>query len=78
MGVHAPGSAHARPSTRPPINMSGNFQGMCLQSHLQTSQPLRSHIRSFGTQGQLLKFSKKNFKKTWALISPFFVRINPL
>ena len=25
MGVLAPGSAHARPSAQPPINMSGNF-----------------------------------------------------
>jgi hypothetical protein len=25
MGVLAPGSAHARPSARPPINTSGNF-----------------------------------------------------
>ena len=25
MGVLAPGSAHARPSARPPIDMSGNF-----------------------------------------------------
>ena len=25
MGVHAPGSAHARPSARPPIDTSGNF-----------------------------------------------------
>ena len=26
MGVLAPGSAHARPSARPPIDTSGNFQ----------------------------------------------------
>jgi hypothetical protein len=25
MGILAPGSAHARPSAQPPINMSGNF-----------------------------------------------------
>ena len=25
MGVLAPGSAHARPSAQPPIDMSGNF-----------------------------------------------------
>ena len=25
MGVLAPGSAHARPSAQPPINVSGNF-----------------------------------------------------
>ena len=56
-------------------------------------QPLRSHIRSFGTLGQLLKFSKKTLKNLkmpppqgdrgvpeffWGLISPFFVRINPM
>ena len=39
MGVLAPGSAHARPSAQPPIDMSGNFRRMCLQSHLQTSPP---------------------------------------
>jgi hypothetical protein len=27
MGVLAPGSAHARPSARPPIETSGNFSG---------------------------------------------------
>ena len=39
MGVLAPGSAHARPSARPPIGMSKNFPAKCLQSHLQTSPP---------------------------------------
>ena len=34
MGVLATGSMHARPSARPPIDMSRN-----LQSHLQTSPP---------------------------------------
>ena len=40
MGVLAPGSAHARPSARPPIDTSGNFQRTCLQSNLQKFQRL--------------------------------------
>ena len=28
MGVLAPGSAHAKPSARPPIEMSGNFPAL--------------------------------------------------
>ena len=47
MGVLAPGSVHARPSARPPIDTSVTFK------HLP--QPLRSHIRSFGTLGKYLK-----------------------
>ena len=59
MGVLDSGSAHARPSARPPINTSGNFP-----AHISAESPstfknlpqlLRSHIRSFGTLGQLLK-----------------------
>ena len=39
-GVLALGSAHARPSAQPPINMSGNFfRHMFLQSNLKTSHP---------------------------------------
>ena len=34
MGVLAPGSAHARPSARPPIDMSGNFP-----QHMSTEAP---------------------------------------
>ena len=37
MGVLAPGSAHARPSAQPPIDVSGNFRHLCLQTHLQRS-----------------------------------------
>jgi hypothetical protein len=40
MGVLTPGSAHARPSARPPINTTRKyFRCTCLQSHLQTSPP---------------------------------------
>ena len=40
MGVLAPGSAHARPSAWPPIDMSGNFSAhMGLKSQLQKSSP---------------------------------------
>jgi hypothetical protein len=50
MGVLTPGSAHARPSFRPPITLVNIFWHTCLQSHLQTSpQPLRSHIRNLRT-----------------------------
>ena len=45
MKVLAPRSAHARPSAQSPIKVT--FK------HLP--QPLRSHIQSFGTLGQLLK-----------------------
>jgi hypothetical protein len=51
-------------------------------------QPLRSHIRSFGTLEQLLEFSKNKKRSSrgpgvvskffWGSMSPFFVRINPL
>ena len=34
MGVLAPGSAHARPSARPPIDTSGNFQ-----AHMSAESP---------------------------------------
>ena len=37
---------------------------VCRVTFKHLPQPLRSHIRSFGTLGQLFKFSKKNFKKT--------------
>ena len=39
MGVLAPGSAHARPSARPPSTLAEIFWHTCLQSHLQTSPP---------------------------------------
>jgi hypothetical protein len=53
MGFLAHGSAHARPSTR---TLAEIFRDKCLQSNLQhLPQPLRSHIQSFGTLGQLLK-----------------------
>ena len=34
---------------------------VCRVTFKHLPQPLRSHIQSFGTLGQLLKFSKKNF-----------------
>ena len=36
MGVLAPGSAHARPSAQPPINMSGYFP-----AHVSAESPLK-------------------------------------
>jgi hypothetical protein len=53
MGVLAPGSAHSRPSARPPINTGGNFPAHCRVTFKHLPQPLRSHIRSFGTLEQL-------------------------
>ena len=64
----------------------------CRVTFKHLPQPLRSHIRSFGTLGQLLQFSKKNIKKPknapggqgGGLLSflgvniSFFVRITPL
>ena len=38
MGVLAPGSAHARPSAQPPIDVSGNFPAHLTLKHLP--QPL--------------------------------------
>ena len=35
MGVLAPGSAHAKPSAQPHINLAENFWRSCLQSKLQ-------------------------------------------
>jgi hypothetical protein len=77
-----------------PHRRERKFSGahVCRVTFKHLPQPLRSHIWSFGTLGQILKFSKKLFKnlKTpprgpggvseifWGLISPFFVRINPL
>ena len=57
MGVLATGSAHAGPSGRPPIDTSRNFSDACVcrVTFKHLPQPLRSHIRSFGTLGQLLK-----------------------
>ena len=62
MVVLAPGSAHARPSAQLPIDTSGNFpaHSVCRVTFKHLPQLLRSHIESFGTLGQLLKFSKKN------------------
>ena len=40
IGVLAPCMRMLDGSVRPPINMSGNLQCTCLQSHLQTSPPI--------------------------------------
>ena len=53
MGVLAPGSAYARPSAWPPIDTSGTH--VCRVTFKDLPKPLRSHISSFGTLGQLLK-----------------------
>ena len=38
MGALAPGSAHARPSARPPIDMSGNFP-----AHMSAESPFENN-----------------------------------
>ena len=57
MGVLAPGSAHARPTTRRPIDMSEKNSLHVFAKSPSNISPtaLNSHIRSFGTLGQLLK-----------------------
>ena len=37
---------------------------VCRVTFKHLPQPRRSHIQTFGTLGQILKFSKKVFKKT--------------
>ena len=55
MGVLATGSANARPSCSPPIDTRRNFPAHVYRVTFKNlPQPLRSHIRSFGTLGQLL------------------------
>ena len=51
MGVLAPGSAHARPSARPPFDMREKNYGahVCRVTFKHPHQPLRSHIGSFRT-----------------------------
>ena len=56
-GSPFPGLRTLDPPLSPPWTPSEIYRHTCLP------QPLRSHIRSFGTLGQLLKFSKKNLKK---------------
>ena len=53
MGDLAAGSAHARPSARPPSTR------VCRVTFKHLPQFLKTHIRSVGTQGQLLECSKK-------------------
>ena len=64
MGVLAPGSAHARPSARPPIHTSGNFSahmwggvaGNCLTVFLINFLAKSENSKHFSF------FSKKNLK----------------
>ena len=57
MGVLAPRLHTLDVSACPPIDTSGNFLAhVSAESPLNISpQPLRSHIQSFGTLGQLLE-----------------------
>ena len=53
-GSSLPGLRMLDPPLGPPWTWAEFFRRMCLQSHLQTpTQPIRSHIQSFGTLGQL-------------------------
>ena len=59
-------SAHAWRVRSSPHRHYRKFFGarVCRVTFRHLSQPLRSHIRSFGTLGQLLKFSKKTPQQT--------------
>ena len=55
-GSSLPGLRTLDPPLGAPSTLAEIFRRTGLQSHLQTSpQPLRRHIRSFGTLGQLLE-----------------------
>ena len=62
MGSSLPG-LRTRDPPLGPHRRERKFYGACVcrVTFKHLPQPLRSHIRSFGTLGQLLKFSKKNF-----------------
>ena len=85
MGVLADGSAW------PPIDTSRNLLRTCLQSHLKTSPPTpqKSYPKFQNPTTTFEIFKNKNLKNENApprgvseffggLISPFFVKINPL
>ena len=94
MGVLAPGSARARPSARPPINLSGNISAHVSASHLRTSPPTpqKSYLEFRNPRTNFEIFTKKIKKPKNAPqgargglriflgvnISFFLVRINPL
>jgi hypothetical protein len=66
MGILAPGSEHARPSARPPIDSSRNCWRKCLKSHLQTSPPTphKSYLKFRNPSTTFGIFLNKIFKKT--------------
>ena len=77
MRVLATESVHTRPSAWPDIDMSGNFSG-----HVSAKSPSnishRSHIKGFGTLGQLWKyppFPPKTHIVQGEGGSPIFVRV---
>jgi hypothetical protein len=55
MGVLAPSSAHNRRSAPIDTNEKKFIASVCKVAFKHLPQPLRSHIQSFGTLGQLLK-----------------------
>ena len=63
MGVLAPRSAHARPYAFHQHERKFFGAHICKVTFKHLPKPIRSHIRSFGTLGQLLKCSKKTLKK---------------
>ena len=93
MGVLAPGSAHARPSARPPINTSGNFPAHVSVESPSNISPNPSEVISEVSEPKdnFWNFQQKKLKmppegaREWGfseffggLISPFLERINPL
>ena len=65
MGVLAPGSAHARPSAQPPIDMSGNFQAPVSAELTSNISPNPSEVIS-----KVSGLSDKSFLEIFE-ISPF-------
>ena len=55
---------HYCSNCRPLLQMGISGTRVCRVTYKHLPQPLRIHIQSFGTLGQILKFSKKNNLKT--------------
>ena len=65
MGVLDPGSAHARPSARPPINMSEKMlRHVSLKSPSNTSPDPNNSYPKFWIQRKLSNFFLKTLEKT--------------
>jgi hypothetical protein len=76
MGVLAPGSAHARPSAQPPIDVSGNFL-----AHVSTESPSNIFlnpsevISEVSEVGILIFFLLRSPCKIWEPYDNFLLEI---